>query len=215
MLSLADEVVAAAAAAFPTLIHRRCQPSIQPTVMIHDFAAWSGPRAEVCPFSELADTTLAIDASFYLERLIRERAWREPLLSALGGLPFAMQGHIRKELTILRDANITPIFVFPGLDSAEKYRPFDERAKAAAANAQAWTLYAQHQPEEAVEAFGKSGYAQPEHLYRFLQSILLAEGVDFQVAPYTAWGQVSASSTVQLSTFTNTLVAACLPEQAA
>ncbi|KAB8360695.1 hypothetical protein FH972_024432 [Carpinus fangiana] len=177
--------------------------------MIHEFPVWSAPRAEVCAFTELKDTTLAIEANFYLERLINSKPWREPLLSALGGLPFAMENHIRKELGILRDAGIASLFVFHGLDAGEKYKPFDAQTKAALANGQAWTLYGQTQPDEAVQAFGNSGYAQPEHLYRMLQAILRDEKVDFQVAPYTAWGQQSCQE--ELSTTTaDMFVDACL-----
>lgn len=176
--------------------------------MIQDFDAWSSNRSETNNFSDLEGSTIGIEAAFYLHRLLSLPPAKEPLLSALGGYPFALRAHIENEIEILRGLQITPLFVFNGLDVGKKDRPFKASDDAARLNAEAWDLYHQHLAEKAVDTFGNSGkeaqempqavnkwaeslgFAKPEDYYHLLQSILHTKKVDFQVAPYSAWGQV-------------------------
>ena len=124
--------------------------------MIHDFETWATPRREINPLSDLAGTVIAIEADFYLDRLLNTTS-KEPLLAALGGSPFGLNEQIKSELRALQDADITPIFVFKGLDSGRRSDQFKEAGDVALANAEAWDLYSQHQAERAVETFGNSG----------------------------------------------------------
>jgi len=125
--------------------------------MINDFEGWSANCVERNPFSALEDAFVAIEASFYLERLLTSRPSKEPLLAALGGAPFALRTHIEEELEILKEAKITPFFVFRGLDVGKTYDPFAASNEAVRANVKAWELYDAHQPDPAVETFGISG----------------------------------------------------------
>lgn len=125
--------------------------------MIHDFENWSSPRAETNPFSDLNGAVLAIEASFYLERLLTFSPLKEPLLSALGGLPFSLKAHIENEIETLRTAQIKPIFIFNGMDVGKKDNPFQASNDAATRTLDAWDLYRQEQAPQAVEAFGNSG----------------------------------------------------------
>lgn len=141
-------------------VARFCIPSRSSFVhaaMINDFEAWSAPRAERNPFSALDGAVLAIEATFYLERLLTSRPSKEPLLAALGGAPFALRTHIENELEILKSANISPVFVFKGLEVGKAYDPFAASNDAVGANVKAWELYDAHQPEPAVDTFGNSG----------------------------------------------------------
>lgn len=82
---------------------------------------------------------------------------KEPLLSALGGFPFALKTHLENELEALQAAGVKPLFVFTGLDFAVKSQPSKQLSRAARLNAEAWELYNQHQAVQAVETFGNSG----------------------------------------------------------
>lgn len=125
--------------------------------MLQDFDVWSVGRLEVSTFDELNSAVLAIEASFYLERLLTTAPAKEPLLSALGGLPFALKAHIENEIELLRKNGIRPLFVFDGLEVGKKYTPFRASDEAAGLNREAWDLYNLHQAEKAVDTFGSSG----------------------------------------------------------
>jgi len=133
--------------------------------MIHDFEGWSASRVERSPLSALGGAVVAIEASFYLERLLTSRPSKEPLLAALGGTPFALRTHIENELEVLKSENITPVFVFGGLDVGKAYDPFAASNDAVRANVKAWELYDAHQPEPAVETFGNSGTRSTSLVY--------------------------------------------------
>lgn len=125
--------------------------------MIHEFEIWTANRTDSNRFSDLSDTVLAIEASFYLDRLLTTPPAKEPLLSALGGLPFALQAHIEQEINSLRSHNIRPLFVFNGLNVGKKHNVFQQSESVTAANEKAWDLYNQHNAEQAVDTFGGSG----------------------------------------------------------
>lgn len=130
--------------------------------MIQDFAVWSASRSDRNPFSALEGAVLAIEASFYLERLLTHKNSKEPLLSAIGGQPFALRTRIEDQLEILKVAKITPVFVFRGLDVGKAYDPFAASNDAVRASGKAWDLYnvgTEAKANEAVEAFGTSGMA--------------------------------------------------------
>jgi hypothetical protein len=74
------------------------------------------------PVEQLKDKRLIIDAEDFLETILTSQASREPLLPALGGLPFALRKHVDTYISNFKEANITPTFVFNGLDLACKDR---------------------------------------------------------------------------------------------
>ena len=113
----------------------------------------------------LKESTVAIDAEDYLNTLLIQARTREPLLPALGGLPFALEQHIDSDLANFYDADIKPIFVFPGLDVACKDRRSISREsqKAIKILDDAWTVYDQGRGDDAVVAFGKACKLSPAH----------------------------------------------------
>ena len=110
------------------------------------------------PIDQLKDKRITIDAEDFLETILTSHASREPLLPALGGLPFALRKHVDAYIANFQGANITPTFVFNGLDLACKDRATIARDSRLAARSldEAWNLYSQSRADEAVAEFGKS-----------------------------------------------------------
>ena len=178
--------------------------------MIPSFDEFATPLSEVAPLSELDGAVIAIEASHYLTRLLVNPNLKEPLLAALGGLPFTMRSAVASDMAAFRGTGIKPIFVFDGMDVSKTKTLFQQADEAVRANTTAWNLYNQHQAENAVAAFGESckfffrtlcqnrtltmatGAITAELFYRYFQLLLHELGVDFQVAPYSALAQVSS-----------------------
>ncbi|KAI9850063.1 MAG: hypothetical protein M1838_006143 [Thelocarpon superellum] len=158
---------------------------------IRTFDEWASTQTQTLPLGALKDTVVGIEASHYLDGLLSNPPSKEPLLSALGGFPFALGSYLENELESIRTAGITPLFVFSGLDVGKEPQTSLDEAAAAQANAQAWELYDQHQPVRAVETFGDSGSVKPESLFRFFQELLRSHKIEFMVAPYNASGQLA------------------------
>ena len=92
--------------------------------MITQFAEWSAGLAEQAPLSSIANTTVGIEAAEYLTRLSdfklpagqNSGVQPEPLLPALGGLPFSLSRVINHQLDAWQRHGIKPVFVFSGLN---------------------------------------------------------------------------------------------------
>jgi hypothetical protein len=125
--------------------------------MISNFEEFALPLSEVAPLSELNGAVIAIEAGLYLSRLLVHPDSREPLLAALGGIPFTMRRTVTNDVNKLREAGITPFFVFDGMAGAKTREPFRRADEAARNTGQAWSLYSQHHADSAVAAFGESG----------------------------------------------------------
>jgi hypothetical protein len=124
--------------------------------MASTFDEWANQLIEQSNLDELHGTNIALDAGHYLQSFLRDNP--EPLLPAVGGLPLAMKQVVQSELEFLKKCNITPYFVFPGLDAiGKKTDLFDASDRAIRVNGAAWSLYDQHQAEQAVAKFGESG----------------------------------------------------------
>ncbi|KAF2138869.1 uncharacterized protein K452DRAFT_85496 [Aplosporella prunicola CBS 121167] len=117
---------------------------------------WTLGLTESSKIDELAGCTVAIDAADHLNRLLNDPQWKEPLLPALGGLPFAMKRLIQDDVNRFRSRNITPFFVFNGLDFGKKDNPFRASDEAVRVTSDAWELYNQSEAERAVSTFGEA-----------------------------------------------------------
>ncbi|RYC64278.1 hypothetical protein CHU98_g1936 [Xylaria longipes] len=134
--------------------------------------------------SELEDTTIAVDASYYLQLFLANAPYQEPLLPALGGLT-GIQTHIESDLDSWKANNTTPFFVFNGQSVVGSDEIAIQRGiRAIAGTDEAWSLYFQSQANEAVSAFGShKGAYLVQNLYPLLQGILNRRGIYFKVAP--------------------------------
>lgn len=111
---------------------------------------------------ELAGYKIAIEASWYLQNLLDTPPAKEPLLSALGGLPFWLKAEIEEDLDQWKKYNVTPLFIFDGLSIVGKEEMALRTAKDGARRSEeAWALYnvakTLEQTKDAVTAFGNSG----------------------------------------------------------
>ena len=101
---------------------------------------------------------IGIDAAYFLERLLTPP--KEPLLSALGGLPLALEAIISKELDGLHAAGIKLHFVFDGLDCGVRADPFKASIESSAQIAKAFEIYEKDMANEAISVFRTSGTRQ-------------------------------------------------------
>lgn len=110
------------------------------------------------PIDQLKGKRLIVEAENFLDILLTSQPTREPLLPALGGLPFALKKHLDAHLANFEEAGITPTFVFNGLEYACQDRNSVSRESRTAAQSlnEAWSLYSQSKADDAVAEFGKS-----------------------------------------------------------
>jgi hypothetical protein len=124
------------------------------------FRDWASSEGLITsgPVDQLKEKRLIIEAEDFLETILTSHASREPLLPALGGLPFALRKHVDAYISHFKENNITPTFIFNGLDLACKDRATIARDSRLAARSldEAWSLYSQSRADEAVAEFGKS-----------------------------------------------------------
>jgi hypothetical protein len=124
--------------------------------MIRDFESWNS-LVEVSQLEELKGTRVGIEAADFLrQRILDHSSNKEPLVPALGGLPLGFSSRIAEDLKKFKAFDITPFFVFSGLDIAKQDSLFQQRQEGAKTNADAWELYDEHQAEQAVRRFGES-----------------------------------------------------------
>lgn len=155
-----------------------------------------GKHIQSFPLSVLSDTRLGIDASYYLQSIYENLPGKEPLLSATGGLPLALTQRIETDLRTLEKLRIKPVFVFSGLIPQKRWKHVQphlihEQNEACRDRANAWSRYEASQEEAATKLFEvRSGLHQWD-LWRMVLRIFRHRNVEFIVAPYLAWAQVS------------------------
>ena len=108
------------------------------------------------PLSNLVDKVIGVDAAYYLDNYLTPQA-KEPLLSALGGFPLALEQTIIKDLKALQTAGLKLHFVFNGLDHGIMDDPFGSSIMSARANAAAFKTYDADMANEAIIEFKKTG----------------------------------------------------------
>ncbi|KAI0198994.1 nuclease-like protein [Astrocystis sublimbata] len=153
---------------------------------------WINEQTATANVSELDDTTVTVDAAYYLQLFLANAPYQEPLLPALGGLT-GIQSHIESDLDSWKSNNTTPFFVFNGQSVVGSDEiTIQQGLRAIAGTDEAWSLYFQSQANEAVSAFGThKGAYLVQNLYPLLQSILNRRGLYFKVAPVNAAAQLA------------------------
>lgn len=121
---------------------------------------WIDKRVQTLPLSTLSDTALGVDASHFLSQHFVDLSTKEPLeplVSAHGGLPILLQSSIEKQLDVLLANQITPIFVFDGLDFPQRSTQSGVNSESSRLFDTAWDLYNRDEREQAVATFSASG----------------------------------------------------------
>lgn len=108
------------------------------------------------PLANLSNCLVGVDAAYYLDSFLAPPV-KEPLLSALGGFPMALEQAIIKDLDALRTAGLKLHFVFNGLDHGIVDDPFGPSIVSARANAAAFKTYDADMANEAIIEFKKTG----------------------------------------------------------
>ena len=129
--------------------------SIDPLHIVRTFDQWASERAQTLPLASLKNAVIGVEAAHFLNRFLAPS--QEPLLSAVGGCPLGLEFMIRNELDALREAEITPFFVFSGLETATRLDRFGAAAVAVRSNVDGFEVYQKNQAAQAVRLFGTSG----------------------------------------------------------
>lgn len=105
---------------------------------------------------QLRGRRIGLDGDDYVHGLLYTNK-REPLLTALGGLPFSLHKRVDQDLQHFEELGMEPVFVFNGLDLAckDKASVIRESRKAENTVKQAWSIYDEGHADESVKAFGK------------------------------------------------------------
>lgn len=140
------------------------------------------------PWSLLKDSKIGIDASHYFAKAMA--AHKEPLLSAIGGVPLSFKKTLEEDVKALREAQITPLFVFAGTSGARKDGPFLDEDVRVQRKLAAWDAYDQGKEDQAIAMFADMAPNLNENI-KWFQSILHDAQVEFMVAPFSAWAQLA------------------------
>jgi len=126
--------------------------------MINGFQEWAASSGVLAKYSlsELSEHGLAIHAEDYIDKILKGSETKEPLLPALGGIPFVIESTIDSHIKIFRELNIKIVFVFNGLDSNSQRKNLASSLDHSKNISEAWDLYNASDPEQAVIKFGNS-----------------------------------------------------------
>lgn len=124
--------------------------------MISGFNEWaaSAQLDHTDSFAELNERRLGIEAEDFIANILTTSPTKEPLLPALGGLPFALEETITNHVGILRSYGCQPYFIFNGVTSNGQEERLQTATRATKSIANAWELYGASEPERAVAEFG-------------------------------------------------------------
>lgn len=152
------------------------------------------------PVTQLEDTSIAVDASYYLQQFLDFPPTHEPLLPALGGLT-GIETHIEADLDSWKQNNTTPFFIFNGQSVEGQDAVTVQRGKTAIAKTdEAWNLYFRGEANQAVSTFGQDRRAFPiSNLFPLLQRLLEKRGLHFLVPPFNASAQVNNHHSTNVS----------------
>jgi hypothetical protein len=101
---------------------------------------------------------------------------------------------IEDDLRALEKLRIKPVFVFPGLPPARKWKQLAQHARehddACRDRAQAWAKYEQGAEEDAFRLFDGRAGVNHYDVWKLVLRVFRHRNVEFIVAPYLAWAQV-------------------------
>ncbi|KAL6948655.1 hypothetical protein ACO0QE_001127 [Hanseniaspora vineae] len=73
---------------------------------------------DTCPIDSISGCRLGIDVDYYFSKLLLNK--KELFTDAIGGSPTSLALHIEKDLTLFKENEITPIFVFNGFETVNQ-----------------------------------------------------------------------------------------------
>lgn len=128
--------------------------------MLQDFDQFCHTHGEVNELNELSGAVVAIEANFFLRRLLEKQDGLpyEGLVAATGGIPYHLRSFIEDDLEKFKNAGVDVIFFFDGLDAGKRFTPFREESKAIEKCARAWEQYDMGLDSEAAQiSFRQTG----------------------------------------------------------
>ena len=116
---------------------------------------------------------------------------KEPLVAAMGGHPLALISHIESDLRLLDRWHIKPVFIFNGLTPNRKLKSVNNNDSSSINRSNAWNAYENGRFDDAIQAFGQKSNLVQTDLLRLIHKLFRQRHVEFLVAPYVSWPQVS------------------------
>ncbi|CAH7686379.1 temperature dependent protein affecting M2 dsRNA replication-domain-containing protein [Phakopsora pachyrhizi] len=152
------------------------------------------------PITALKDTRIGIDAQLWFKKLLSHPTHREPFVSVTGGAPLNIYQHMERELRLLEQHRIKPVFVFQGLPPTRKDRPFFLLPNATdlmenpflklRTRDKGWEKYVSGDLEGAKALFDQSSSVQPSDVFNQIHRLFRTRQVEYLVAPYLNWAQL-------------------------
>ncbi|MBW0531743.1 hypothetical protein O181_071458 [Austropuccinia psidii MF-1] len=169
---------------------------------IHHFDAYLYERGLVhdAPITALKDTRIGIDAQQWFKNLLSHPSYKEPFVSVTGGPPLNIYQHMERELRLLEQHRIKPVFVFQGLPPTRRDRPFFYLPNATDLNDnpilklrsrdKGWEKYVAGDLDGARQLFDQSSNVQPSDVFNQIHRLFRTRQVEYLVAPYLNWAQL-------------------------
>lgn len=148
----------------------------------------------------LKDATIGIDVEHYLSRIYTFK--KEQFLFGIGGAPSSLESYIESDLSVFKEYNICPIFVFPGLhlNDQSSSSNHNELSPQEQHTESTWgKLYTKH-----LNHSGAPNYAYLNETFRLntdplptrpiindLIKFFLNNDIDYMISPYDASFQLS------------------------
>lgn len=150
---------------------------------VQSIEEWAAPRIQTFPFASLRHAVIGIDASYYLDLRLNSPTSIEPLLSAIGGVPYTLKATLRGDLEAFQAIDATLIFVFDGLDYKNKEQHNSTRLTAnLKAYKDGWKEYYNKDNDKKVAA------------ERTLKAFAKASAMNDSIPRYLADGDIRLSS---------------------
>ena len=150
---------------------------------------WAGSRKQTFALSALRSAVIGIDASYYLD-LRLNKSGKDALLPALGGFSYVLKGLVEQDVKTLKSLDISPVFIFNGLDFRNKREAFASSTANRRFHENAWQYY-ENKDQDMVRVEFQKARHPVEMLSLCLQSMLDKLDVQYLVAPYSAVAQLS------------------------
>ncbi|KAG0149211.1 hypothetical protein CROQUDRAFT_39979 [Cronartium quercuum f. sp. fusiforme G11] len=169
---------------------------------IRHFDAYLHERGLIhqAPLSALKDTRIGIDAQQWFKNLLSHPAYKEPFVSVIGGSPLNTYQHMERELRLLEQHRIKPVFVFQGLPPTRRDRPFylypnstdllDNPMLKLRTRDKGWEKYVSGDLDGASLLFDQSSSVLPNDIFNQIHRLFRTRQVEYLVAPYLSWAQL-------------------------